>query len=255
VPSAANAPRTLTPAGAAPGPARTGDRPMKDILDKIKDVGKDALGTFVEFEPEEEGRPSPQPRAAAPAAPMAGPAIPAPAASASAAVPAGEVDPEFVQGLQAAVQASGKAAYTHFRTLYGALAAVADDRQRTQLALSAAGASNGITPQQVAEAIDDRLRILAGERGAFDKAVQAETTGTLGGTQKEIDQARAAITRKVEEIQQLEAKRAELEKSLAEARASIDANAARFAASYAVVEAELATERARIAPFLTPTAG
>ena len=226
---------------------------MKDILDKIKDVGKDALGTFVEFEPEEEGRASPQPRAAAPPAPMAGPAIPAPAAS--AAVPAGEVDPEFVAGLQSAVQASGKAAYTHFRTLYGALAAVADDRQRTQLALSAAGASNGITPQQVAEAIDDRLRILAGERGAFDKAVQAETTGTLGGTQKEIDNARAAITRKVEEIQQLEAKRAELEKSLAEARASIDANSARFAASYAVVEAELAAERARIAPFLTPTAG
>jgi flagellar motility protein MotE (MotC chaperone) len=226
---------------------------MKDILDKIKDVGKDALGTFVEFEPEEEGRPSPQPRAAAPAAPMAGPAIPAPAAS--AAIPAGEVDPEFVQGLQAAVQASGKAAYTHYRTLYGALAAVADDRQRTQLALSAAGASNGITPQQVAEAIDDRLRILAGERGAFDKAVQAETTGTIGSTQKEIDQARAAIARKVEEIQQLEAKRAELEKSIAEARASIDANSARFAASYAVVEAELAAERARIAPFLTPTAG
>ena len=167
---------------------------MKDILDKIKDVGKDALGTFVEFEPEDEARPSAQPRAAAPA-PVAGPAIPAPAAS--AAVPSGEVDPEFVAGLQSAVQASGKAAYTHFRTLYGALAAVADDRQRTQLALSAAGASNGITAQQVAEAIDDRLRILAGERGAFDKAVQAETTGTIGSTQKEIDSTRAAITRTV----------------------------------------------------------
>ena len=225
---------------------------MKDILDKLKDVGKDALGTFVEFEPEDQPARTGAPRAAAP---MAGPAIPSPAASTPAAIAAAEVDPEFVQGLKSAVQASGKAAYTHFHTLYGALSAVADERQRTQLALSAAGASNGITAQQVAEAIDDRLRILAGERGAFEKAVEAETTGSIGATQKQIDEARAAITRKVEEIQQLEAKRAELERSIAEARAAIDANSARFAASYAVVEAELAAERARIAPFLTPTAG
>jgi flagellar motility protein MotE (MotC chaperone) len=227
---------------------------MKDILDKIKDVGKDALGTFVEFDPEERAKPSAPSRAPA-AAPVAGPAIPTPSASIPSSIAAAEADPEFVQGLHAAVQASGKAAYTHYRTLYGAMAAVADDRQRTQLALSAAGASNGITPAQVAEAIDDRLRILAGERGAFDKAVQAETTSTIGGTQKEIDKAKAEIARKAEEIQQLEAKRAELERSIAEARASIEANSARFAASYAVVEAELAAERARIAPFLTPTAG
>jgi DNA repair exonuclease SbcCD ATPase subunit len=169
-------------------------------------------------------------------------------------VAAATADPEFVQQLHGAVQGSGKPAYTQFRTLFGALGAVADDATRTQLALSAVQASNGVTPRQVAEAIDDRLRILAGERQAFDKAVQVETESTVGGTQKEIDAARAAIARKAEEIRQLEARRAELERSLGEARAALDANAARFAASYAVVEAELAAERARIAPFVTPNA-
>ena len=37
-----------------------------------------------------------------------------------------------------------------------------------------------------------------------------------------------------------------------EARATLDANSARFQASYVVVEAGLAAERARVAPFVTP---
>lgn len=230
---------------------------MKDILDKIKDVGKDALGTFVEFdESGAEASAAPAgtpPRAAASTPrPAAQPAsgAPAPAVPGAAATP----DPEFVQQLQGAVQGSAKAAYTQFRTLFGALGAVADDAQRTQLALSAAQASHGVTPKQVGEAIDDRLRILAGERQAFDKAVQVETESTVGGTQKEIEAAKAAIAKKAEEIRQLEARRAELERSMGEARAALDANAARFAASYAVVEADLAAERARITPFITPNA-
>ncbi|HEX8391663.1 MAG TPA: hypothetical protein VF665_04820 [Longimicrobium sp.] len=231
---------------------------MKDIFDKLKDAGRDALGTFVEFDPE-----SPAQAPAAPRGPdrgvpvdvtLAAVPVSAPAAapvSAGAAAP----DPEFVQQLQAAVQASGKQAYGQFRTLFGALSAVPDDTQRASLALAAAQASHGVTAQQVAEAIDDRLRILAGEREAFQKAVGAESDAAIGGTQKKIDDARAAIARKAEEIRELQARQAELEAGLAEARASIDANSARFAASYAVVEAELAAERARIAPLLTPTSG
>ena len=104
----------------------------------------------------------------------------------------------------------------------------------------------------MAEALDDRLKLLAGERQAFDKAVADETEHTIGATQKRIEAAKAEIVKKTEEIRQLEATRAELEKGIAETRAAIDSNAARFAASYAVVEAELAAERARIAPFITP---
>ena len=82
--------------------------------------------------------------------------------------------------------------------------------------------------------------------------MQAETDHSIGATQKRIDAAKAEIAKKADEIRQLEATRVELERGIAEARAAIDGNSARFAASYAVVEAELAAERARIAPFITP---
>jgi hypothetical protein len=226
---------------------------MKDLLDKLKDAGRDALGTFVELDDDgnEVAAPGNAPRPAGPrgSAPSGG----APAAAPiPAAVAGATVDPEFVQQLHAAVQGSKKAAYTQFQTLFSALSAVADPAQRTQLALSAAQASHGVTPQQVAEAIEDRMGLLASERQAFDKAVADETEHTIGATQKRIEAAKAEIARKTEEIRQLEATRAELEKGIAETRTAIDGNAARFAASYAVVEAELAAERARIAPFVTP---
>jgi transcriptional regulator NrdR family protein len=76
----------------------------------------------------------------------------------------------------------------------------------------------------------------------------------VGAQQAQIEKTRAEITRKIEEIKALEAKAAELGQAVAEARGAIDDNAARFAASYAVVEAELAAERARVAPFLTSPA-
>lgn len=222
---------------------------MKDLFDKIKDAGRDALGTFVVLD--EDGNEVEAPRGGAGTPPR-----PAPAAAAPTSVPAAAgsatVDPEFVQGLQHAVQASKKTAYTQFHTLYSALGAISDPAQRTQLALSAAQASHGVTPQQVAEAIEDRMAILASERQAFEKAVHLETEQTIGATQKRIDAAKAEIAKKADEIRQLEATRVELERGIAEARTAIDSNAARFAASYAVVEAELAAERARIAPFITP---
>jgi hypothetical protein len=231
---------------------------MKDIFDKIKDAGRDALGTFVVLD--EDGNEQPAPAGArTPGARPAGAAPGKPAGGAPAAVPipgavaGAQVDPEFVQQLQACCQGSKKPAYTHFQTLYSALSAIADPAQRAQLALTAAQASHGVTPQQVAEAIEDRLQLLAGERQAFEKAVQAETEHTIGATQKKIDAAKAEIAKKADEIRQLEAQRVELEKGIAEARAAIDGNSARFAASYAVVEAELAAERARIAPFITST--
>jgi chromosome segregation ATPase len=229
---------------------------MKDLFDKLKDAGRDALGTFVvldedgnevEAPADDPRRAPPRPAGGAPSAASAPAGAPSPAAMAAAGV-----DPEFVQQLHAAVQASKKPAYTQFQALYSALSAIADPAQRAQLALSAAQASHGVSPQQVAEAIEDRLHLLAGERKAFEKAVQDETDHTIGATQKRIDAAKAEIIKKAEEIRQLEATRTELEKSIAEARAAIDTNAARFAASYAVVEAELASERARIAPFITP---
>ena len=180
---------------------------MKDLLDKLKDAGRDALGTFVVLD--EDGNEVEAPRDA----PGARPAAPRPAASggapAAAPIPAASaaVDPEFVQGLQVACQGSKKAAYTQFQTLYSALAAIADPAQRTQLALGAAQASHGVTPQQVAEAIEDRMAILAGERQAFEKAVQAETDHSIGATQKRIDAAKAEIAKKADEIRQLEATR------------------------------------------------
>jgi chromosome segregation ATPase len=211
---------------------------MSGFFDKIKDAGKDALSTFVELEEDEAAEGAPRPAAAPSGAPVA--------AASSGAAP----DPEFIQQLQAAVQGSKKAAYAQFRTLFGALSAVPDEAQRTQLALAACQASHSIDAAAVADAMDDRLRILADEKAAFEKAVKLEADHSVGGAEAEIQKARAEIARKQEEIRALEVKAAELESTLRDARSGLDASSARFAASYAVVEAELAAERARITPFL-----
>jgi hypothetical protein len=225
---------------------------MSGLIDKLKDVSKDALGTFVVLDDDEEAADDrtaaapPRPSASAPAAsapPVAGPALPGAAA---------EPDPEFVQQLKAAVDACPAKALPQFRALFDALAAVGDPTTRTQLALSAAQASHGFGAAQVAGAIDERLKLLAGEKAAFEQAVKEETAQSVGAKQAQIEKTRAEITKKIEEIKALEAKAAELGQAVDEARATIDANAARFAASYAVCESELAAERARVAPFLSP---
>jgi cell division protein FtsB len=228
---------------------------MSGFLDKLKDVGKDALGTFVVLE--EDGA------AQAPAAGTAAPAQPSAAASATPqAAPAGAVsvpgvavapDPEFVQQLQAAVDASKAPAYRQFHAVFDALSAVPDEAQRTQLALAAAQASHGINAAQVAAALDDRMKLLAEEKAAFEHAVGLEVEHSVGGTMAEVEKARAEIARKQEEIRALEARAAQLEASVREARTALDANSAAFQASYVAVEAGLAAERARIAPFVTPS--
>lgn len=223
---------------------------MSGIFDKLKDVGKDALGTFVVLDEDGNEQPSggqtqPQPQGASGAASSPGVSIP---------TVVGAPDPEFVAQLRASVDASQKTAYTQFKALFAALSAVADEGTRTQLALSAAQASHGFGAAQVAEAIDDRLHILDGEKASFDGAVKDELDQSVGGMQAQIEKTRAEITKKIEEIKALEAKAAELDRNVAEARTTIDANSASFAASYAAVQAELAAERARITPFLTPAA-
>ena len=221
---------------------------MGGIIDKLKDVSKDALGTFVVLDEEEEGGDK-----TAPAPPRAAGGTPAAAgAAASTAMPAAEVDPEFVAQLKAAVDACPSKALPQFRALFDALSAVGDPATRTQLALSAAQASHGFGAAQVTGAIDDRLKVLVGEKTAFEQAVKEETDHSVGAKQALIEKTRAEITKKIEEIKALEAKAAELGQAVTEARGVIDGNAARFAASYAVVEAELAAERARLAPFITP---
>jgi hypothetical protein len=228
---------------------------MSGLIDKLKDVSKDALGTFVVLDDDEEEEAAGDRTAPAPPRPSAGPApAPAPVGAPVPGVPgvAAEPDPEFVQQLKAAVDACPAKALPQFRALFDALAAVGDPATRTQLALSAAQASHGFGAAQVAGAIDERLKLLAGEKAAFEQAVKEETAQSVGAKQAQIEKTRAEITKKIEEIKALEAKAAELGQAVDEARGTIDANAARFAASYAVVEAELASERARVAPFLSP---
>jgi len=225
---------------------------MSGLIDKLKDVSKDALGTFVVLDDEDEAA-APDQTLAAPRGAARGSSAPAPQVPAApAAGAAAEPDPEFVQQLKAAVDACPAKALPQFRALFDALSAVGDPATRTQLALSAAQASHGFGAAQVSAAIDERLKLLAGEKSAFEQAVKEETEQSVGAKQAQIEKTRAEITKKIEEIKALETKAAELEKGVADARGTIDANAARFAASYAVVEAELAAERARVAPFLSP---
>ena len=167
---------------------------MSGLIDKIKDVSKDALGTFVVLDEDEEGGDQtapapPRPGASAGAAPAA-----AGAASPAAPVAPAEVDPEFVQQLKASVDACPSKALPQFRALYDALAAVGDPATRTQLALSAAQASHGFGAAQVTGAIDDRLKILVGEKAAFEQAVKEETDQSVGARQAQIEKTRAEIT-------------------------------------------------------------
>src|SRR5438046_1483146 len=100
---------------------------MSGIFDKLKDAGKDALSTFVVMDEGAAEHPAAQAPAAVPGA-TATPSKAAPAA-ATVAVPtvAAAPDPEFVQQLRAAVDASRKPQLTQFRALFGALSAVADE--------------------------------------------------------------------------------------------------------------------------------
>jgi hypothetical protein len=221
---------------------------MDGFLGKIKEAGRDALGTFVVLEEGADGAAS-QPGASAPAAPAAPTPI---AASGAAAPPAATPDPEFIQQLQQAVEGSTKTAYAQFQALYEAMAMLADERARVQAALTATQTAHKVTAADVAGAIDDRLRILAGERAGFEKAALAEMDQAVAGTIKEVEKIRAEIARKQEEIRTMEAKATELARQAGEARASIEHGSARFAVSYAVVEAQLQTERARIAQFVSP---
>lgn len=218
---------------------------MDGILGKIKEAGRDALGTFVVLE---DGTTVPAEQAPAAARPAAAPAPAAAAPAPGSLAP----DPDFIQQLRHAVDASTKHAYAQFNALYEAMSMLSDDRARVQAALTATQTAHKVTAADVAAAIDDRLRLLAGERAAFEKAAQAEMEQAVGGTLKDVEKARAEIARKQEEIRALEAKAAEMERQAAEARASIDSGSARFAVSYAVVEAQLAAERARVAQFVTP---
>jgi phage-related tail fiber protein len=224
---------------------------MSGIIDKLKDVSKDALGTFVVLDEEDEAATAPAPPR--PGAPASGAATTGASAPAAPRAPGSAApDPEFVAQLKAAVDACPAKALPQFRALFDALSAVGDPATRTQLALSAAQASHGFGAAQVTAAIDERMKLLAGEKAAFDQAVKEETDSSVGAKQALIEKTRAEITRKIEEIKALEAKAAELGQAVTEARGAIDDNAARFAASYAVVESELAAERARLAPFLSP---
>jgi hypothetical protein len=228
---------------------------MDGFLGKIKEAGRDALGTFVVLDdgttvpadsPEARAavaQPTPTPTAAG--APASAPSAP----SATVVAP----DPEFVEQLVAAVNASTKPAYVQFQALYEAMSMLSDDRARVQAALTATQTAHKLTAADVVAAIEDRLRILGQERGAFERAAKAEAEQAVGGTLREAEKARTEVARKQEEIRTLEAKAAELEKQAADARASIDAGSTRFAVSYAVVEAQLNAERARIAPFATPS--
>lgn len=225
---------------------------MDGFLGKIKEAGRDALGTFVVLEDGDPARPAGTPGAGAPAGSASAPPAAPIAASGAAAPPAATPDPEFIQGLQSAVEASTKAAYGQFMALYEAMSMLADERARVQAALTATQTAHKVTAADVAAAIDDRLKILVGERGSFEKAALAEMDQAVAGTMKEVEKIRADIARKQEEIRTMEAKAAELARQAAEARASIEHGSARFAVSYAVVEAQLQTERARIAQFVSP---
>jgi hypothetical protein len=225
---------------------------MDGFLGKIKEAGRDALGTFVVLEDGSTvaaDSPAAQAGASRPAA-----TTPAPQASAGPPAVVGTVtpDPEFIQQLQSAVEGSAKSAYAQFQALYEAMSMLTDERARVQAALTATQTAHKLTAADVAAAIDDRLQILAGERTGFEKAAKAEMESAVGETLNQVEKARTEIARKQEEIRQLEAKAAELERQAADARAAIDQGSARFAVSYAVVEAQLTTERARIAQFVNP---
>ncbi|HET6764551.1 MAG TPA: hypothetical protein VFH27_12795, partial [Longimicrobiaceae bacterium] len=194
-----------------------------------------------------QGAPSP-----APAAGQAPEFVPVPDATLMHPGPAPAAELAYVDDLRAAVEASGKPAYGQFRKLFEALP-VPDETQRTQLALAAAGASAQVTAADVVAAIDDRLKLLEKERGAFDQAIAQQTDASIGAVKKQIVSIAEQIAKKQAEIRDLEQRRATAESSIAQAAAEIEASRRNFAASFAVVQTDLAGERARVAAHVPPS--
>jgi len=230
---------------------------MSGFLDRVKD----AASVFVVLDEDEKQAAA---AAASPAgAPPSAPAAPAAAQRAPEFVPVPDAtlmhpgpppaaELAYVDDLRAAVEGSGKPAYAQYRKLYQALP-VPDEAQRTQLALAAAGASAQVSAMDVVEAIDDRLKLLEKERGAFDQAIAQQTDASIGAVQKQIVTISEQIAKKQAEIRELEDRRTKAEHSIAQAAAEIEASRRNFAASFAVVQTDLAGERARVAAHVPPS--
>jgi hypothetical protein len=228
---------------------------MSGFLDRVKD----AASVFVvldEDEKQAQASAAAAPQAAQPHAPpqpqRAPEFVPVQDATLMHPGPPPAAELAYVDDLRAAVDGSGKAAYGQFRKLYDALP-VPDDAQRTQLALAAAGATAQVTAADVVAAIDDRLKLLEKERGAFDQAIAQQTDASIGAAKKQIVTMAEQIAKKQAEIRELEERRTAAEHSIAQAAAEIEASRRNFAASFAVVQTDLAGERARVAAHVPPS--
>lgn len=212
---------------------------------------KDALDDYVVLEEE-----TPPGQPAQPGAPRPGAAASAPPRKVAAPpmAPAGVATPEVLETLRAAVEKSAHPAYGQFRALLAAMSAVPDEALRYTLALNAAQASHGIDAPRVVESLEDRLRLLEEQRAAFRAAIEAETAGTIGDSERRVRDIDAEIARRQEEIRALDEQRRAMQTEVTAARTRIEETQASFGAAYEQVRGELAAERERLAAHLT-TAG
>jgi chromosome segregation ATPase len=144
-----------------------------------------------------------------------------------------QVSPEFVAAIRKVVL-SRNTALTQLLTAADKLASIIPDPV-TRFKAAFATAGDGRTTRQVAEAVDIHLADVDGEEARFKQAIDKKAAEEVGGQERRAAAATSAITSNTQQIEQLQARIAEL-----------SAQIGTFQQDVAQATAEAATKRLEI---------
>jgi hypothetical protein len=169
-----------------------------------------------------------------------------------------QASPEFVAAIRKVVL-SRNTALTQLLTAADKLVAIIPD-PNTRFKAAFATAGDGRTPKQVADAVDIHLADVDGEEARFKQAIDAKVASEVGGAERRAAAATSAITANTQQIEQLQARVAELatqigtfQQDVAQAtadaankRAEIEQATAQFKMAAQVVKQELQGHKSTI---------
>lgn len=165
---------------------------------------------------------------------------------------ASTIDPAIVETLRKALADAKNGAYKAFRVVLDSLP-IPDETTRYRTALDILAKSQNISSDQVLAALDEEGNILGTQHTAFDSFVQSSIDSDVTAKNEQAKDAAAQIAALQQQIADLTQKGQTLVAEATAAQNNINAQKATFEASFASVQAEVQTERSKIAMFVTPT--
>jgi hypothetical protein len=162
------------------------------------------------------------------------------------ATPVGSAaDQSIVTELNAVADSSKRPEYAAFLKAMDSLKGMPDG-QRTTMALSVLQGMQGITPQAVVDAVDDRLALVDAEKSGFEASYTQAVAQSVTGVEAEVANIEAQVQAKQAEIEALQQRRVALKQEASTAQINLEASRATFLASHTVVHTSLQNERERI---------